>query len=272
MNYSKVKSVMIVFLAIVNLAFLSYIVYEKNQTDRQNAQMAQTTASLLASRGISVDAELLAGYAELEGSQSVYVDNAVSGYAEFSQKILGNCEKNSDSEFSSGIGAVSFSGDRFSAKASGGNYLIRADITERNAEKTAADYLSSIGIDVENATAERTAENDKIKIKFSMQINSLPVFQTGITVLADKSGITELSGNWYNLSEQGSYAALKSISGALVEYMNEKQGQSGIKIEELSLCYSALDPDVYHESIYLTPYWRISSSDGDCYIDARENN
>lgn len=273
MNYSKVKSVMIVFLIIVNLAFLTYIVYEKNQTDRQNRQMAQTTAELLSSRGITADAEMIAECAKSESSQNVYVDNVISSYADFSEKILGNCEKNSDSEFSSGKGKVSFSGDRFFAKASENNHLLDAGISERNAEKTVSDYLMSLGIDTDGAVTEQTNVDGKINIKFSKKIYSLPLFQTGISVTADKSGISEISGNWYNLSEQNvSAAPLKSISGVLVEYMNKKQGQTGIKIEEISLCYSALDPDAYHESIFLTPYWRITSSDGDCYIDARENN
>ena len=88
MNWSKVKSIMIVFLILVNLSFLSYIIYEEVRFNKQNEQMAQTTASLLKSRDITVDAKIIADCAKSESTQSVYVDNIISDYSQFSKKII----------------------------------------------------------------------------------------------------------------------------------------------------------------------------------------
>lgn len=275
MNWSKVKSVMIVFLILVNLSFLSYIVYEEVRVNKQNVQMAQTTASLLKSRNIIVDEKMIADCAKSESVQSVYVDNIISNYYDFSKKVLGDSsEQTSNSSYQSNIGTIEFTGDCFKANAANNKYLYEKNITLHDAEKVITQYLNILGINTEKTQVKLTEENGIYELVYTKKINSLPVFQTYITIKANNSGIISINGNWYNINSQNSSAIeLKNISGVLVEYMNNKSKiDTDIQINDISLGYSALNPNVYHESVFLTPVWKISDSTGDYYIDARENS
>ena len=275
MNWSKVKSVMIVFLILVNLSLLSYIVYEEVRVNKQNSQMAQTTASLLKSRHIIVDEKMIADCSKSEKVQSVYVDNIISNYFEFAKKVLGDSSAQiSQNRYQSKLGTIDFMGDIFKAKATDNKYLYEKNITTQDAEKIITQYLNSLGINTEKTRVKLTEENGMYELVYTKKINSLPVFQTYITIKADNSGINSIYGNWYNINSQNSSVIeLKSISGVLVEYMNKKSDlNTDIQINGISLGYSALNPDVYHESVFLTPVWKISDSTGDYYIDARENS
>lgn len=265
MNWSKVKSIMIIFLILVNLSLLSYLVYEEVRVNKQNEQIAQTTASLLKSRNITVDAKMIAECAKSENLQSVYVDNIVSDYSEFSKKILGDLQE---------VGTIEFSGDFFKAKAYENKHLYESNITSQNAENIVNQFLGELGINTEKTQVQTTEEKGIYKLVYTKEINSLPVFETGITVEANSSGIVSIYGNWYNINPQNTTVIeLKSISGILVDYMNQKsQTDTNLQINSISLGYSALNPDTYHESMFLTPVWKISDSTGHYYIDARENS
>ena len=273
MNWSKVKSVMIIFLILMNLAFLSYIVFDNALQKKQNTQMAQTTASLLQSRNISVDEKLIADCAAYDSVQSVYVNNAVSDYKDFARKILGeNAVSKSDNVYTSELGKIEYSGDFFSASAEKNKLLSAETVSSNNAKKTADNYLAEIGIDTKKSQSELIEENNKYKVVYSKNINSLPIFRTELTVEMTSKGIVGLFGIWYNISTQKSpEIKLKSISGVLVEYMNEKTSEN-VQINNISLGYYILDPDTYHESMFLTPVWQISDNTGTTYLDARESN
>lgn len=275
MNWSKVKSIMIVFLILVNLSFLSYIIYEEVRVNKQNEQMAQTTALLLKSRNITVDAKMIAACAKSESTPSVYVDNIISNYSDFSKKILGNSSVSvSESCYQSELGTIEFIGDFFKAKSFENKHLFEISISSQNARNIVNQYLGMLGINTEKTQVQLTEENGIYKLVYAKEIHSLPVFQTGITVEANSSGIISIYGNWYNINPQNSsIIELKNISGVLVEYMNKKsKTHTNIQINSISLGYSALNPDTYHESVFLTPVWKISDLTGDYYIDARENS
>ena len=273
MNWSKVKSIMIVFLILVNLAFLSYIVFDNALQRKQNEQMAQATASLLQSRNISADEKLIADCAKYERVQSVYVNNAVSDNKDFAKKILGeNAVLKSDNIYSSELGKIEYSGDFFNASAKENKLLFAETVSSSNAKKTADNYLAKIGIDTKKSQSKLIEDNNKYKIIYSKSINSLPIFRTELTVEMNSKGVVGLFGIWYNINTQKSpEIKLKSISGILVEYMNEKTSEND-QINDISLGYDTLNPNTYHESMFLTPVWQISDNTGTTYLDARESN
>lgn len=273
MNWSKVKSIMIVFLILVNLSFLSYIIYDEICVNKRNEQMANTTASLLQTRNITVATKMIADCLKNESIESVYVDNVISSYADFSKKILGeSLVLVSGNKYQSDIGKIEFSGDFFKAKANDGKHLYEANISSQNAKNVSKKYLNMLGINTEKT--QISEENNNYKLTYTKEINSVPVFLAGITVEMDNLGVVSIYGNWYNINSQSSSNIdLKSVSGVLVEYMNQQaKSDKNIQVTNISLGYSALDPNTYHESIFLTPVWKISDSSNDFYIDARENS
>ena len=205
MNWSKVKSIMIVFLILVNLSFLTYIVYEEVQTNKRNEQMAETVTTLLNSRGITVDKTLVAKNAKTENAQSLYADNFITDYQNFASLVFGETvTKISTNIFKSELGTLSFKGDCFEIKAGDGKNLYDSKVTKATAQSIAKEYLTKIGVDFKNAKKDIVEEDSLIKIKFAENISELPVFNSGIEIILNNSGIVSVSGNWYNMSTQNS--------------------------------------------------------------------
>ena len=271
MNWSKVKSIMIVFLILVNLSFLTYIVYEEVRTSKRNDQMAETVTNLLESRGISVDKKLVAKSARTENAQSLYADNFISDYDTFSKIVLGETVTKVDTNnYKSELGTLQFKGDCFEIKASDKKNLYSSKITKVTAQSVAKKYLTMLGINIKNATREIIEENSLFKVKFNETINELPVFNSQIEIIMNSTGIIYASGNWYNINSQNSsISELKNVSGILVDYMNSKKKS---EITNIELGYSIHDTNTYHESVFLTPVWKITDASGVTYIDAREAN
>ncbi len=272
MNWSKVKSVMIIFLILVNLSLLSYIVFEEVRTNKRNAQMADTVTELLLSKNITVDKKLVADCAKTDSAESFYVDNIVSNYEAFAKTILGELTTVAENSYKSELGSIKFKGDYFEATSSENKVLYEQKITTSNAQNVANKYLLSLGANINKADVQLTEENGTYTITYTKKINKLPVFATGLTIKMNESGIVRVSGSWYNAgSQEPSTVGLKSISGVLVEYMNKTTDKT--EITDMQLGYSALNLDTYHESVFLTPVWKISDKNGGVfYIDARENN
>lgn len=271
MNWSKVKSIMIVFLILVNLSFLTYIVYEEVRTNKRNEQMAETVTMLLGSRGITVDKKLVAKSLKIENAQSLYAYNFISNYEGFAKTALGETATKIDTNnFKSELGTLSFKGDCFEIKASNEKNLYISKITKVNAQSVAKEYLKKLEIDTKNAKKEILEENSLLKVKFYENINELPVFNSEIEITMNSSGIVGVCGNWYNVNSQNSsMSELKNISGILVDYMNIKKKS---EITNIELGYSIHDTNTYHESVFLTPVWKITDASGVTYIDAREAN
>ena len=273
MNWRKVKTIMIAFLILVNLSLLSYIMYEEILDNKRISQMTDTITSLLATRNITVEEELVLDSAKKTTAKSLYVDNVILDYDTFSGFVLGEkAMADSTNKYTSDYGEIYFDGDYFKATATDGNVLHKENINKVNASRIAEKYLDKLGFDTKDAEKNVTQKDNIIKVSFKKKINDLPVFKIGVTLEMTESGITSIYGSWYNISEQNpSIADLKSISGVLVEYMNKKSGAS--IISDMQLGYSVPESGTFHESILLTPVWMISDADGDTtYIDARENN
>ncbi len=273
MNWSKVKSIMLAFLILVNLSLLSYIVYEEILDNKRNSQMTDTITSLLSSRNISVNQKLVLDSAKKTTAKNLYVDNVISDYKTFSSSVLGDdIVMDNPDKYKSDYGEIKFKGDYFSANSSEGNVLYKEKISKVNTSRIAEKYLDKLGFDTKKSEKNVTQENDIIKVSFNKKINDLPVFKIGVTLEMNESGIISIYGSWYNISEQNSsIAQLKSISGVLVEYMNKKTGAS--VISDIQLGYLVPEFGTFHESVLLTPVWKISDANGDTiYIDARENN
>lgn len=273
MNWSKVKSIMIAFLILANLSLLSYIIYEEVSVNKRNEQMAQTITSLLATKNIKVDEKLVFENAKKTSAQSIYVDNIISDYKTFSHNVLGDnvIEKN-PFEYKTDTASIAFRGDYFEVRAQKNNVLYAERINKVNAHRISEKYLKQLGFDTKNSEKNTEYENNTFKVSFSKKINDLRAFKIGVAVEMNESGITSIYGSWYNESPQNStISELKSISGVLVEYMNKKSDAS--EISDIQLGYSMPSDNTFHESIYLTPVWKITDANKNAlYIDARENN
>ena len=272
MNWSKVKSIMIAFLILVNLSLLSYIIFEEVSVNKRNEKMAQTITSLLSTRNIKVDEKLVFESAKKTSAQSIYVDNIISDYKTFSKNVLGEkIVSEGTDKYKSDTAIATFRGDFFKVEAQKDKMLYQEKTNKVNAQRVAQKYLNQLGFDTDKSEKKTEYENGIFKVSFNKKIKDLRVFKVGVAVEMNENGITSFYGSWYNESSQSSTRSeLKSISGALVEYMNKKNGAS--EISDIQLGYSMPELDTFHESVYLTPVWKITDANNALYIDARENN
>lgn len=273
MKWEKAKTILIVFFIIINLFFITYIVGDNIHALRIEEQVADSVVELMSKNGITVDKKLITDAFGQKSMKTVYVKNIINSYGEFAKNVLGDdIIQVNEQEFKGENGSITFKGDYFEVKAEQGKYLHSADINSSNAEKTAVDYISSVGVNEPELKGELAEKDGKYCIYFDKKINGYKVFEVGIAVIADNNGIKEMYGSWFNEQEGvNSVKELKKASGTLIEYMNNNK-KSGTVIKDISLGYATLEAMLYHESVLLTPVWAITEESGDSvYIDAREN-
>ena len=275
MDWKKTKTIMIIFIVIVDILLLGYITYDKLNIRKMDYNMSQTTTQLLKSKGILVDSQILVDAYKIKTAKNVYADNIISNYEEFAKHILqDDVKKISDNEYISDKGKIIFKGDFFDASANENEYLQKVEITKANAPKTAQKYLERIGVNTDNITKTVIEENEKFYFSIYANIDRFPVFKVGINVLMTKDGIKEVYGKWYNVNNYNrEQIELKPISGVMVEFMNKVLNNgTNININSVDFGYLSPDDNIHHESIMMTTAWKILYDEKEAvFIKAREN-
>ena len=273
MNWYKAKTILIVFLVIINAALLTYISADSYKSIKNEERVSETVISLLGDKGILIDKKLLDSAYKTESLKTVYASNIISDYQSFSELIFsGDVKKINDSEYTCEKGTVKYSGDSFYVKAAKNSVL--AEVKKgSNPEKIAKKYLLTLGIDTSNTKPIISEDGEKKFLNYERKIGSYKCFGTGIKVEMNSLGIIAVSGTWHKYSKSDVKTELKAISSVLVDYMNlHTLTKSPVTITTLSLGYATLETEVYHEGILLIPVWEITDDKGNSkYIDAREN-
>lgn len=276
MKWSQAKTILIVFFILVDLFLLFYLASDQRSSRQAFDKVTQNTVEVLKNNGISVKKELILKEGKADSMKTAYVENIIKDYRDFAKLILGeDTQKKSDTHFVSENGEIKFSGDSFEVKAIKGELtLTKGIIDSSDAQKTAKELAELMGIDLKKASVSAKEENGKYIVKISQKINKCEIFGAGVELEFSKSGIKSIKGCWYNNGEGNNTAVkLKALAGALIEYMNSiKAVGKNLEITDISLGYKAGEGMTHHESLVLTPVWRITDNTGkSVYIDAREN-
>lgn len=273
MKWNKAKSILIVFFIIIDALLLAYITADKLHSKKIEETIADTAIEILSKHNISVDKKIITKAAKSKSIKPVYAKNIIDDYTEFAKKIIGeNSKAESENIFSSDIGKITFDGDYFEAERSDSGVLCGFAENSDDYEKTALQCLSAMGAQTSNLKGINNKNNKEASVSFKKRINGLEVFGAGMRFDFDGSGLKRISGNWYNEKESDDdLLELKSPSGALIEYMNQRDNSSKTVISDICLGFASLESKTYHESILLTPVWGIIEESGkEVYINARE--
>lgn len=275
MDWYKAKTILIVFLVVVNIALFTYLIMDSHSSKNTDNRVLDITVSLLEENGISVERKLLTELEAPDYVKNIYVENVIDGFAEFAKRILGDGVEGENQVYSSELGTIRFEGDYFYADAARGKvFKSISALTQKSIENDAKKYLSSIGIDIDSREYVTSVADDLSSVTFNAKINDIPVFGSYIIVELSKNGIIGLGGAVFE--EQSKTAPdieLKSISGILIDYMNLKaNAKKPHTISDISFGYALSESEQYHESFELTPVWRITDSNGfKENIDARNS-
>lgn len=277
MNWSKAKTILIIFFLLINISLVCDIVYTANKSSVITPEIISSTVEVLAKNDIHISSDII----PTRNIQMpyAYVNNIIESTDLFAQKLLGSdCTQISDTEYSFQDKRISFDGDRFSFVS----YTPIAfdgisELSEKNAEKLAKSILSDYGISLGKYSCDISDNGDRICVNFSQKIYSYTLFGANIAVTMSKEGLLSIEGVWFEPVSASApiknKSQLNSVTGTLIEFiLNPSRPQGEINISRLQLGYYLGNDTIYHKSILLIPAWEITLDDASSYyMDAREN-
>lgn len=274
MNWHKAKTIMILFLIAVNLSLLTYTVVDGYNQRSAETRVIENAIGILSANDIAVDRKVIDGVDIKKSVKEVYAYNIISDYEGFAKLLIGNevrlTQKNT---YVSPSGKITFQGDRFYTKASDNICLIAFNPTAKDIKSNVKTIFTQLGIAINENDISISENNGLHLAQISKSINKLPIFGSKIKMSFSASGITSVEGAWYEPEiKEGSKINIRSISGCLIDYMNERKSNKPCTITKITLGYATLDENTYHASLVLTPVFAIENNLGETiYIDAREN-
>lgn len=276
MKWSQAKTILIVFFILIDLFLLIYLTSDDRVSEENYKSVAHNTVEVLKNNGIKIEQELIFEHSKNDSMKTAYVENIVKDYCEFARLILGeDIEKKSDTHYKNQNGEIRFFGDSFDIKALKNELIMTRGISDASdAIKRAKELAQVMGIDIKKADLSVKEENNQFIVRISQRINKSDIFGAGVEFYFSISGINNIKGCWYNTKDpNNSVVKLKTLPGVLIEYMNSiKEPQKEAEITDISLGYRAGEGATHHESLVLTPVWKITDNKGkSAYLDAREN-
>lgn len=268
MNWSKAKTILIVFLLCTGGILLSMLV---NSTIKSNNISPETVAhavQLLNSRAIKVDTALIP--TTLKTERMYTVENVISDYATFADIIFPTgCTSASDNDYFTDTAKLTFDGDSFSISSTVG--IPTDDKLKAPSEKAAA-YLLDLGIDVSDAVTEVSNDSKGLfTVCFTKKLGGLPLFDCKINVELLGTSIVNVSGCWFNKIDAASpMSKLESVPGLLVKFASENSDFTNLEITGLAPGFAINESGVFHMKATVLPVYEILCSDGrKFYVDAR---
>lgn len=265
MNWSRAKTILIIMF-LCTAVFQSFVLYtSEKKANNLSPEIIASTVEILAENEIFIDAEIIP--TKNYTLPLIEVENAISEYQDFAKLILGSeLTKNSDTEFSSQVGTISFSGNRFDAKTTTpANANIK---TELSAQKTAKEILTKIGIDLKDTSADVKKSDDGYELNFINMPQDVPVLNSNLTLSMTPDSVS-LRGNWFNITDKSGTVKLKSITAVLIDCIKENI-EKPAKITDIKLGYIIPESDKFQKSASLVPVWQFTFENGkQLIIDAR---
>ena len=271
MNWSKAKTILILFLLFTNIFLLSLIINAYYKRTRVPEEVISSAVTLLNSRSIKVAPALIPSV--IDDAKIFTVENVVDDYESFAKLVLQDEIEPTDNGYLGKNASIRYKGDRFYICYTEG--IDTPDELKSPADK-AREYLKSIGIDPKNS--EITVTNDSnglFTVSFTQIIDKKPFFDCNISVELDRAKIMAVYGNWFiKDDESGSQSTLESVPGLLVKFSAQNPNLSDAEIIKLKSGYAVdeTESSIFHKQTMIIPVLEITMSDkSKYYIDARSN-
>lgn len=270
MNWGRVKTILIILFLCTDIFLLATYLTSKYASSTISPEVIESTVKVLKNNGITVDASIIPQ--KIPGVMHAEAENVVSDYEEFAKKVLGTDFSPVEFGYESLAGKLTFFGDRFNFVKNPALDAITDTIPVTDA-KMAKDItissLQQLGFCLDNADIT-TKDTDKgYTVTLKNRANSLTIFNSQVVIELSKSGITSVSGIWFNeIESPNSNNNIKSITSALIDFIPDVKTPA--EITEIELGYNIFDKASYHKSATLIPVWKVTTKDGNTYLlDAR---
>lgn len=269
MNWSRAKSILIVFLLCTSIVLSYSLISSREKSRTINPQTIEHTINLLELRGITVSSNLIA---DKISSERIYnVENVIADYKTFAETVFPGCTPGENNFYYSndGTAEINFFADRF--KVTFKNGYPTSHKLKSPSDKARA-YLISIGIDVGDSKV--TVANDAegiFTVSFTNTLGSHPFFDCNIQAVLKGENLMSVSGTWFKeLEILPSASELKPLTSLLTDYSSHNKEFTGIEIADITLGYSINEHGVYHKQSTVSPIYQVITTEGKIfYIDAR---
>ena len=261
MNWSKAKTILILFFLIVDSFLLYQIVVTNRDKNYVSDDIINNTITILKNNNINIEYDVIPNK---KGTEKLFEsDNIISDYETFAKLFLGeDITKLSDTAYTAPSGKIEFWGDKFRFTSSS----ILFD--EKPGKKDIIAFFKGKGIIL---TGCEFYEDD-IASYLKKTENKLEVFNSFIKV--ENTDKTVISGLWFERKNDGfsSSSELKSSTSALIDFISSAdRGNGEITITNIQKGYNIYEPKTFHKSILPVPVWKIDHTTSSAYIDARKN-
>ena len=177
MNWSRVKTVLIILFLCTDIFLLATYLTSKYASSTIAPEVIESTVEVLKSNDITVSSSVIPQ--KMPNVMSLDAENVISDYEAFAEKFLGKDMSKTDYGYESVAGKLTFFGDRFNFKK---NTVLDAvtdliPVTdEKMAKDTAISSLQQLGFDLKNARISTEKTKTGYTVTLENQANSLPIF------------------------------------------------------------------------------------------------
>lgn len=264
MNWSRAKTILIVFLFAVNI-FLFGTYMKKESDDRADRlELRREVISVLERQGISVSEENVP-YEKIElrhASIKLPEDNAVLATA-----VLGEVQETVSSEntvYSSENGNMMFSNDSFSIVSETGKEIKNAE----EAKALAKDIADKLRILYNDADITAVSAAGGYEVEIPQVFGSVRAFDAEIKFNISNSGNVLVNGKFIGKGRLVRVGGdTMEISALLLEFADEIRQTVKDKVEITGLDYGYTPRTPAGGRVYLVPTLEISTDAGVFYLD-----
>lgn len=268
MNWSRVKTVLIILFLCTDIFLLSIYFTSKYSSSTISSDVIDSTVQILKKNGIEIDPSVIPQ--NTRTAPQFEAVNVISSQEEFAKKFLGNNLVPTEFGYESAFGTINFYGDRFNYTMKPGSDAlldINPITNDKSAKSAAISVLENLGLDLKNAKISVIKDMDGFTIVAENTAHNLPIFNSSVSVKATKT-INSVSGIWFNFYDSSGTNNLKNITSVLIDFV--PNAAENIKITNLELGYHIFDFTQYHKSATLIPVWKVTCEDSSVfYLDAR---
>lgn len=237
MNWTKVKVILIILFAMINL-MLAGVLYSKSSDDsRFSKQTLNEIKTILKNNNIEVPDKLVSAETEV---MSIPEATPVMSYeSSFLNKIKSVAELNEKGDFIIGSTAISVYEDvvHFENSAE----TASENIGEEEARLAAEKYFSELGIDISSGFEGAVGNGDTLTLKYVQKYKGFDIFGAYGEVVVKGGAVSSANIVWYEISDKHIQSAkIVSPAEALLDFAADKtRGEKGCAVVALELGYTA---------------------------------
>ena len=265
MEWSKIKNIILVILLAVNLILLGMVSYQEYQSARYDAQTLESAVTLLASNGISVEAELPQP-SDLPVLQLELAAPDDQRQEEQVEAVLGGVENVTDSGGGSRLRYRGAWGDGELSPDGHFSFTLGEGALPAETDREAQGALLLAGLGMQVTLAGRSSQEGQEVLTYWQVWNGVPVFTCQCTVTYQGDSVVELSGRRIqgHTSTVSTQSAL-TVPTVLVRFLTGMT-QNGYVCSTITAMTQGYSTALANNR--LTPVWALETDTGRFYINA----